>query len=739
MSLSVDSIEEEIVEEGAVSLFQYVSKILGTYGKRTFDKYAIKKAAKQYYKNYLFRHGQIKVLGMSEPISLAKIYTAVEVVDAGTVENFSTVEGLEKIYLEEKKRTLFNTRVERIGGIDVVNKYQFLNILGQPGSGKTTFLRKIGLEALLPLEPKSTNQSKRNGIYSSLYTKYIPVFIELRRLGNEKKVNILDAIKNEFSICGFPESEYFVKKSLEEGEMIILLDGLDEIPNMKLNQVIDGIKDFTNQYSNNKYVTSCRTAFYKNAFTSFKDVTIADFDEKQIKKYSGNWFTSEVDKENKTGNKFYKLLSDKKNVASYELARTPLLLTFLCLIYDSTQKLPDNRSFLYKKSFEILLEKWAAEKRIHSNFEKIGLNTELIVLLLSLIASKNFQKGNHFFYKANLVAIIKLFLEQEINITGEFSAGKILKAIEVQQGILVQRANDVYSFSHLTIQEYLTANYYNSIQGDEALISSHFFDPRWHEVFLLLSGLSQANKILLTMEKESKTIIASEPSLNFLLTWVKKNTEEEKDKFQALYHRLVSLIIAISAYRILSLLSVFNNNEGYESYVEIENKINSSMNKLLTIIVDIHSNTDISDAEVNNFFKFIMNNKFNIYSNDDLKYQLNKNNIINSSLMYFSKVVIIFKKTFTFNTMTSKLSWDLLQFESGVSIDLEGVQLLKHTEEVINGVIGSNVFYNNTYINLTELDRYLYGLELIVDAKKSALSVSHETWEEVCQKILIVD
>lgn len=35
----------------------------------------------------------------------------------------------------------------------------------------------------------------------------------------------------------------------------------------------------------------------------------------------------------------------------------------------------------------------------------------------------------------------------------------VLKAIEVQQGLLVERATETYSFSHLTLQEYLTAKY----------------------------------------------------------------------------------------------------------------------------------------------------------------------------------------------------------------------------------------------------------------------------------------
>ncbi|MGV2388855.1 MAG UNVERIFIED_CONTAM: hypothetical protein LVR29_12975 [Microcystis novacekii LVE1205-3] len=47
-----------------------------------------------------------------------------------------------------------------------------------------------------------------------------------------------------------------------------------------------------------------------------------------------------------------------------ELAHTPLLLTFLCLVYDENQSFPTNRSRLYQDALRILLEKWSAEKRL---------------------------------------------------------------------------------------------------------------------------------------------------------------------------------------------------------------------------------------------------------------------------------------------------------------------------------------------------------------------------------------
>ena len=85
----------------------------------------------------------------------------------------------------------------------------------------------------------------------------------------------------------------------------------------------------------------------------------------------------------------------------------------------------------------------------------------------------------------------------------------VLDAIEVQQGILVERAENVYSFSHLTIQEFLTAQYIEDDQQQlDKLIVNHLVNDRWREVFLLVAGLKRsADKLLLTIEKQARTYI----------------------------------------------------------------------------------------------------------------------------------------------------------------------------------------------------------------------------------------
>ena len=56
-------------------------------------------------------------------------------------------------------------------------------------------------------------------------------------------------------------------------------------------------------------------------------------------------------------------------------------------------------------------------------------------------------------------------------------------------GILVEVSRDVYSFSHLTFQEYFAATYISSNNLYFDVIDNHYDDPFWEEVIVLCSSL----------------------------------------------------------------------------------------------------------------------------------------------------------------------------------------------------------------------------------------------------------
>jgi predicted NACHT family NTPase len=422
---------------------------------------------------------------MNRPVPLSTVYTAVQVIPSSRAFSYGSVDTLRNA-LGRKRSEPFEQRETVVPGIAIANAERFLNILGAPGAGKSTFLKRIGLEALLP---------RSSGEYEPAT---LPVYIELRRFKHED-VDLFRLIRDEFESCGLPDSTEFVALCLDKAKLLLLFDGVDEVPTEKLDRTIRAISDFADKFEKNRFITSCRTAFYKTFFQKFVDVELAPFDDDQVRTFVRNWFGSQVDRENRTADAFIRLLFSREHTSTLELARTPLLLTFLCLVFDDSQKLPANRSGLYRRALMILIEKWAAEKRVHNAPVYSDLHVELEMELLSEIAAQAYKNGQLVFSEQQLIEHISAFMKDTLNAPPQLDAHRILNAIEIQQGLLVERAPDVYSFSHLTIQEYLTAEFYHTPAKSRELLEQHLFNEKWREVFLLSAGMSGADDLLTGM------------------------------------------------------------------------------------------------------------------------------------------------------------------------------------------------------------------------------------------------
>lgn len=335
----------------------------------------------------------------------------------------------------------------------------------------------------------------------SLTKKRIPVFIGLKDW-SDSNLSLLDFIIKQFDICNFPKAEPFVKEVLIRGKGLILLDGLDEV-SRNVDDVIIQIRDFVDKYKDNQVVLSCRIAGYNYCFEKFTDIEIADFTDKQIETFVKNWFGKGTPKARSCWNKI------RDDTSIRELASIPLLLTMLCLAFDETMDFPSNRSELYKEALDALLKKWDASRSIKRDEIYRHLSPRRKEGLLSRIAALTFEKDQYFFPQRFVEKQIGDYIQNLPEAKQESlepDSEAILKAIEAQHGLFVERANKIYSFSHLTLQEYFTARYIvdNAAKGIlKKSIEKHLFDPRWREVFLLTAGmLDEADDFFLIMEEQ---------------------------------------------------------------------------------------------------------------------------------------------------------------------------------------------------------------------------------------------
>lgn len=441
-------------------------------------------AARRYTSKLEQQHSMTRILGMDRPISLRSIYVDVNILEKITARQRITIETLEHWF--DRDQRSFGTAVETVPGIRAVETLERFIVLGKPGAGKTTFLKNIMFQTLDGKIAKSR----------------LPIFVSLKDLADSNK-SLLDFVVDEFEICNFPSAGPFIRRILAQGRCQLLLDGLDEVPANKQDFVIKEILALARRYDGNQIVISCRTAAYNQWFASFTDVEMADFNDEQIRQFVQNWFSEEP----RIGEECWKRIFSDAPIK--ELATVPLLLTLLCLAFNETMGFPNNRADLYKEAIDALLKKWDSARRIRRSEVYKNLSLKRKESLFCRIAKETFEHGNYFISQRTLERYIADFIQHlpEANqATLEPDSEAVLVAIEANHGIFVQRASGIYSFSHLTFQEYFTGQYIVEHSNEESLeefVNEHLDDSRWQEVFLLISGmLENADTYLLQMKRK---------------------------------------------------------------------------------------------------------------------------------------------------------------------------------------------------------------------------------------------
>lgn len=496
------------IAAGAWLWEQYGTKVVAKSAdaaKGKWDKVKWTEAAERYRAKVKKLYGTMQIFGMTEPVPLDGIFTDAYMLDKPTALRRFDIERLKQLSTEPDGQRA----AERINGLRLVVEKDNLFILGKPGAGKTTFLKYIALKAAEQTIDK------------------VPIFISLKHWG-DSGIDLISFIVERFDVCNFPLAQPFVEELLKSGNAIALFDGLDEVNHERgqRDKQTRAMNNFIEKYDRTQCLITCRIAASDYSFKPFTYVEIADFTEKQINQFVGNWFH----KDQETRDRFLSEFGKEDNKGLRELARAPLLLTLLCLAFNETLTFPQRRVEIYEEAVDALLKKWDSSRRIKRDevYRKLSLGHK--ENMLALIAAETFEKNKYFIAQGELENLITNYARNvPPHDTKEATdGGVILKAIEAQHGIFVERAREVYSFSHLTFQEYFTAKYIVSNSGQATLTNlvAHSEDKRWREVFLLTTSLlPDASEFVSVFRAHLDELLGKSPQLSKLLKWAEKKAE----------------------------------------------------------------------------------------------------------------------------------------------------------------------------------------------------------------------
>jgi len=171
---------------------------------------------------------------------------------------------------------------------DVLNGGSHIAIIGNPGYGKTTVLAYIA--------SRVAQQDPEAGKYQA----YIPVFLHAEELGLPMKedVEVLDviikAVAARASALTLPRLSEMLKTSFGMGEVLLLLDGLDELTPNALVERVNYLEALLQAYPNIQIVTAASVHHIDGLpALGFATIPIAPWNRKDqtnfIQKWGENW------------------------------------------------------------------------------------------------------------------------------------------------------------------------------------------------------------------------------------------------------------------------------------------------------------------------------------------------------------------------------------------------------------------------------------------------------------------
>ena len=388
---------------------------------------------------------------------------------------------------------------------------RLIAIIADPGYGKTTLLRFLTLSF--------ANQSYRDHnakplipilllfreIYGRIQSKTQPTLTQL----------IVEAVQTLPRCSELRTSEQWFKDQLMQGRCLVMLDGLDEVPDAQ-REVVSQWANWQMQHYPSPFILTSRPHGYDGSlFDGVQRFDILDFNDDQKRTFIDQWYrfiTWELTwkshwQESQHNSDPYKRLSRGQAEAESnataqkaaddlkrqlfaersltDLAKNPLLITIIAATHEASEQLPTRRTHLYQEVFKLLLE-----YRPNRRDTRLTIpNAEDNQLILQRLAIKLTELGKTRFSTQQGSEWIKERLAS-LHLDPALTPQKFLREIQQVSGLLTGGEGNLYEFSHKTFQEYLAAQQLATSQWGRKKVMEKLADKSWEEVvyFFALSN-----------------------------------------------------------------------------------------------------------------------------------------------------------------------------------------------------------------------------------------------------------
>jgi hypothetical protein len=386
----------------------------------------------------------------------------------------------------------------------VFNAAGRMALLALPGGGKTLLLKRLAVAYADPRRRTKSGDSLPE-------LELLPVLIRCREWKEYIRRPISVLLQNIANITGqlsLSELWEALQPLLKKGQLLLLVDGLDEIHNdADRASFVENLENFLQEHKLIRLVVTSREAGFGLVAPSLARFCerwrVAPLEPDSIKLLCDYWhglMVGDTDSSSAESRDVAERII--QNDAVHRLAENPLLLTMLLVVKHGAGRLPPDRVSLYDRAIEVLLDTWNIKG--HE-----PLNLKEAVPQLACVAFQLMSEGRQTATEKELLAILDEARGKvdQIRRYAKDTPAEFLRRVELRSSLLVEAGHQLegiktvpfYQFRHLTFQEHLAAvasaeGHYIGYKKNHSVLTplqDHLLSERWKEVVPMAAVLAR--------------------------------------------------------------------------------------------------------------------------------------------------------------------------------------------------------------------------------------------------------
>ncbi|MFH9198270.1 NACHT domain-containing protein [Streptomyces anulatus] len=361
-----------------------------------------------------------------------------------------------------------------------------LLLRGPAGSGKSTLVQWLALNA--------ARQSFGDELTD--WNRCVPFVLHLRAFTT---LDTLPTPEEFLRAAGVPlhgsAPAGWADRLLQQGRALVLVDGVDEVPDRLRKRTERWLKDLIIAYPRARYVVTTRPSAVPETWLSssgFEPHSLLAMSREDVRAFIEHWHRaarSECRSEEERAeldpyeNALRRAVGTRRDLGL--LATNPLMCALLCALNrDRRMQLPRARKELYDAALDMLLVRRDTEREI-IGVEGVDLTREEQTALLQRLAYWLIRNGLVEARQAEAVSLISDWMRAMSQVRG--TPDQVFSHLLNRSGLLREPAAGAVGFVHRTFQDYLGAK--AAVEArDFGVLVRHAHEDQWDDVVQMAVG-----------------------------------------------------------------------------------------------------------------------------------------------------------------------------------------------------------------------------------------------------------